>query len=297
MDKNSSKKSCLEQILSTTVFFKSISGVRLLLEELSQLFSNVLNADSGSLWLKCGLELHCALVFSRSLYSLNNTVIKKHEGLAGTVLKNRQSLLLNNMINDDRALFKDLIKNEGYSCYLGSPIIVQGEIIGVLSYYLKKEKLFLDKDVNTIEFACKMLSLAIEHCSVAPNAQNDWLELFQRFASINFSPNINNNNSIKSKAYSVWLLVDNLPKGIHPITLNHIRMEMSPAFTDTKSIAQSLGISLSSIRRYLNYLYDHDIIEREIVYTLVGHPSYRLANKILNFVNRRNVNLLGRIIY
>lgn len=207
---------------------------------------------------------------------LKNNVVKEFEGLAGIVIKNRRSLLLNDMINDDRTLFKDFLKNEGYNCYLGSPIIIRGEIIGVLNYYLKKDKLFLDTDLITIEFACKLLSLAVEHCLVAPDTYNAYLELFQRFASINFSSNINNNK--KSKTYLVWLF-DDLPKGIHPITLNHIRTEMPQEFTDSKMIAQDLGISLSSIRRYLNYLYDHDLIEREIVYTSIGHPSYRWRKK------------------
>lgn len=240
------------------------------------MFFKTFEADSGSLWLRQEESLHCAMVFSRSLENLNGITLSKHDGLAGTVVKERHVLLLSNFVMDSRSIFKDLMSANDYSTYLGAPIFVDGTVLGVLSYYLKKDKMFTAHDAVALELVCDMLGLAITNCCKDPLAQAKWLKIFHKF-SISWLREGGKGYRQKDEIfYSNWFLLDDYPKGIHPLTLEQIKkhLRLSAEGIETRELAVALGISLSTARRYLNYLEDKNIVLKEIVYQKSGHPRY-----------------------
>ncbi len=68
---------------------------------------------------------------------------------------------------------------------------------------------------------------------------------------------------------------ENLPKGIQKNTLDKIRNYFSGTtyWQSVDMVAEKLGISIVTIRRYLNYLVSVRLLEETINYGTGGHPS------------------------
>lgn len=66
-----------------------------------------------------------------------------------------------------------------------------------------------------------------------------------------------------------------LPKGIQEKTLNRIQdyFEKNTTWQSVEMISLSLGISVVTVRNYLNYLVNEKLIEEDINYSTGGRPS------------------------
>ena len=75
----------------------------------------------------------------------------------------------------------------------------------------------------------------------------------------------------------------NLPKGLHPTTLDKILFFVNSCKTDftVYDIAKSLNMSKVSVRHYLEYLYKKNQIICDTEYGTVGRPKYTYRNKYL----------------
>lgn len=75
-----------------------------------------------------------------------------------------------------------------------------------------------------------------------------------------------------------------LPKGIHPITLQKIQDAIrlsSTSILDAQAIAKSLGISMVTLRLYLDYLVDCKKLCKGTVYGKVGRPKIKYHKKTM----------------
>jgi two-component system, CitB family, response regulator MalR len=81
-----------------------------------------------------------------------------------------------------------------------------------------------------------------------------------------------------------------LPKGIDKNTLKSVWQQIKQAdsiFFSTEEIAIQVGISRVSMRKYLDFLKDLELLNLQLVYGTVGRPQYRYSragtdDKVLN---------------
>ena len=74
-----------------------------------------------------------------------------------------------------------------------------------------------------------------------------------------------------------------LPKGISQFTLNNVLVSINNDFEqiiNQDKICKDLSISLVTLRNYLDYLSDNDVLTKHIQYGTVGRPKYAY-NKII----------------
>jgi two-component system, CitB family, response regulator len=68
------------------------------------------------------------------------------------------------------------------------------------------------------------------------------------------------------------------PKGIDPLTLNKMRKVFAGASVNTLSaeeVAEQVGVSRSTARRYLEYLVSEGFLDADLLYGVVGRPERR----------------------
>ncbi|WP_158738266.1 response regulator [Alteribacillus sp. YIM 98480] len=74
-----------------------------------------------------------------------------------------------------------------------------------------------------------------------------------------------------------------LPKGLTPITFARIAKQIK-AWQDrtfsAKDIAEATGISRVSVRKYLHYLVDVDVLEADVIYQSTGRPRHQFCLRI-----------------
>lgn len=67
-------------------------------------------------------------------------------------------------------------------------------------------------------------------------------------------------------------------KGIHKRTLERIRQfmeEQTPTFYTSEEVADRMGVSKVTVRKYLDYLVEEEVLEREMEYGAIGRPSHK----------------------
>ncbi|SDI06644.1 response regulator [Alteribacillus bidgolensis] len=77
--------------------------------------------------------------------------------------------------------------------------------------------------------------------------------------------------------------ISSLPKGLTPITFARIAKQIK-AWQDrkfsAKDIAEEAGISRVSVRKYLHYLVDIDVLEADVIYQSTGRPLHQFRLRI-----------------
>ncbi|MDQ0298128.1 response regulator of citrate/malate metabolism [Salibacterium salarium] len=85
-----------------------------------------------------------------------------------------------------------------------------------------------------------------------------------------------------------------LPKGLTTLTFSHIAKQIlkkkQEAFS-AADIADKTGISQVSVRKYLHYLVDSDVLETDVIYQSTGRPlhQYRLNPEKAEFIQSLQV--------
>lgn len=73
------------------------------------------------------------------------------------------------------------------------------------------------------------------------------------------------------------------PKGIDPLTLRKVRHVFVGSSSDTFSaeeVAEQVGVSRSTARRYLEYLISEGFLAAELIYGVVGRPERRYSRQV-----------------
>ncbi|MFB4162454.1 response regulator [Alteribacillus sp. JSM 102045] len=102
---------------------------------------------------------------------------------------------------------------------------------------------------------------------------------------------INETESVSQEELDPFLLnreeseekVDSLPKGLTPITFSRIAKQIK-AWQDRNfsagEVAEATGISRVSVRKYLHYLVDINVLEADVIYQSTGRPLHQFRLRI-----------------
>lgn len=258
------------------IFSNNVQNINNLLSTSINLLFSCLNADSGTLWLKSHDALECVMTFSNDVTILLNSRIDQNAGLAGVVNKYGKALFVSNICSDEDAIFKDLFENSDLKSYLGCPIFIEKKLKGIISFYYNQAYNFNQFDIDLINCFCNFLGLAILDCSKDMSKIDEWCKSLHSLTYIKLNDN-NKSSSSKSNKFFCSLHLDyNLPKNIQHDTLNNIvnLLNSLSEYSTSNKIAETLNISISTVRRYLNYLQKNKLIDKNITYSKTGHPTY-----------------------
>jgi len=98
-------------------------------------------------------------------------------GLANLVFDTKTSLIIDNLQVDSRVRNRDFFRNHGFVSYLGVPLVVKEENLGVLSFYMKKEHKFVDEEVDFLSTLASQAAMAIHNAQLYEQIQHQAIAL------------------------------------------------------------------------------------------------------------------------
>src|SRR4029077_11620243 len=97
--------------------------------------------------------------------------------LANLVFDTKTSLIIDNLQVDSRVRNRDFFRNHGFVSYLGVPLVVKEENLGVLSFYMKKEHKFVDEEVDFLSTLASQAAMAIHNAQLYEQIQHQAIAL------------------------------------------------------------------------------------------------------------------------
>lgn len=266
----------LSVLLCRTVFLDRLEHTQKVIMQAMQTFARMMQADIASAWLRDGDSMHRALIINRPVASIPKLAMVSNLDFDGLIPPGQGALIINDIHTDERFLRQETISSENLQCFLCNPLTFHDQHIGVLYFMRRERKPFSEQDAKLLALGCEMLAVAIDHCSFSPDAPLLWNKMLYDFCeNVMFGQEANTDYDF-AQLKPVWLLSDDLPKGIHPLTLARVfdYIQFAHVSVSSADIANVSGLSLASARRYLNHLHEAGQLKRDLVYTPVGRPSY-----------------------
>ena len=129
------------------------------------LTANVMHAKICALWLldPDKKELRIRATQAMSSEYLKERSIRLGEGVVGLVAKEKKSMIIQNVLIDDRYKEKDLAKREKLVSMLSVPMIIKKRVIGVINCYTTQEYEFTKSDVEHLSVVANQAAVAIEN--------------------------------------------------------------------------------------------------------------------------------------
>lgn len=102
---------------------------------------------------------------------------KSGGGISDTVIRNRASLVINNVQTDSKSALADFFSTHSLVSYLGLPLIAKGEILGTLSLLTKEEHQFSHAEVEFLTTLAGQAAIAIHNSQLYEQRQIQAIEL------------------------------------------------------------------------------------------------------------------------
>jgi signal transduction histidine kinase len=111
-------------------------------------------------------------------------------GIPNVVFETRAPVRINNVQTDPRNKDLNFFSKHGLVSYLGVPLIVQGEVLGVISFYTKEEHEFSDEEVDFLYTLAGQAAIAIHNS-----------QLYEEMAKL--AADLSRSNKVKDEFLSV----------------------------------------------------------------------------------------------
>ncbi|MFQ5903569.1 MAG: ATP-binding protein, partial [Candidatus Binatia bacterium] len=97
--------------------------------------------------------------------------------LLKAVMENKSPVTTSNIQTDPRCWEPDFFRQQGLVSYLGVPMIAEGEVLGVLSFFTRKEHEFSDEEVEFLSMLAGQAAVAIHNSQLHEQAKKHLAEL------------------------------------------------------------------------------------------------------------------------
>jgi signal transduction histidine kinase/DNA-binding response OmpR family regulator len=97
--------------------------------------------------------------------------------LSEIVLKNRVPLTIADIQTDPRCLDQEFARTHGLVCYLGVPLIVKDQILGIIAFFTKKTHSFSDEEINFLSTLAGQTAIAIHNSQLYEETRRQMVEL------------------------------------------------------------------------------------------------------------------------
>src|SRR3990170_2382832 len=95
--------------------------------------------------------------------SWQQTVPGENKGFNSITAHMKTPLVIKNAQNDPRSRRPEFLRRNGFVCYLGLPLIVKDEAVGVLALFAKENDAFADADIQFLSMLAGQAALAIHN--------------------------------------------------------------------------------------------------------------------------------------
>jgi signal transduction histidine kinase len=158
---------------------REISAVLDLEVVLRSIATHARQAVKGDMVFIAPLERDAAVSPARvvlgSQASPEDIVIRPGVGMGGWVLANREPFLTDDYVNDPRIIhdpkYDAMSRDEGMGAALALPIMLQGEIIGILGVASRRRAAFVREDVETLQRLAQQAAIAVANARLYDEAK------------------------------------------------------------------------------------------------------------------------------
>ncbi len=94
---------------------------------------------------------------------LQDYIQTSSNGFVSSVIDNRKPLMISKIDDDEDENFLSTLKDEGFSSYMASPIIIKRSLpIGVLTIYSRKQRQYTKGEIEFINAICDQIAIVID---------------------------------------------------------------------------------------------------------------------------------------
>ena len=152
----------INRAIASTLDLQSVMNI--LLEKVGQVFPQF-----GSMvhLLSPQKDVLEALVFRNvDAGSWQQTVPGENKGFNSITAHMKTPLVIKNAQNDPRSRRPEFLRRNGFVCYLGLPLIVKDEAVGVLALFSKENDAFADADIQFLSTLAGQAAIAIHNAQL-----------------------------------------------------------------------------------------------------------------------------------
>jgi len=98
-------------------------------------------------------------------------------GVANLVFETEAPLIIDNLQEDPRVRNPDFFRKHGFVSYLGAPLVVKQEILGVLSFYTREQHKFAHEEMDFLSTLASQAAMAIHNAQLYEQIQHQAVAL------------------------------------------------------------------------------------------------------------------------
>ena len=108
--------------------------------------------------------------------------VSMDEGVAGQALRDKRAVLVNNLENDPRVLYKTAALARGYRSLAALPLVVSDRVVGVFVLYAAETEVFDEDETRLLDEIAGDISFALDH--IAKSERLDYLAYYDGVTGI-----------------------------------------------------------------------------------------------------------------
>ncbi|MFH1858415.1 MAG: HD-GYP domain-containing protein [Candidatus Omnitrophota bacterium] len=162
------------QVSSSLISFPDFSQV---LELLLRMISDILKVDACSVRLYYPEKKILVTAAVMGFYSecLKKISFRLGEGISGLALKDRRTVIVNDVLRDERTGYPRELASEGFRAAMCVPILFFDEPLGALTVYVREPRVFTENQKKLLATFASQTALAIKNARLHENAQKEYL--------------------------------------------------------------------------------------------------------------------------
>jgi len=155
----------LERLLETSRELSKIQPLESLLAKIAEACGHLLNSDSVGIRIRQEDDLVLAGAYGDARKAMPTPRLKIGESLSGTVAATGEPLIVSDAARDPRMtpVHREAYRRGGYKAFLGVPLILGPQVLGVLSVRTRREQGFSAEDLAIATAFAAQAAIALEN--------------------------------------------------------------------------------------------------------------------------------------
>jgi two-component system, cell cycle sensor histidine kinase and response regulator CckA len=169
----------LERLLETSRALSKIQPLESLLAKIAEACGHLLNSDSVGIRIREEDDLVLAGAYGDAREAMPTSRLKIGESLSGTVAATGEPLIVSDPARDSRMTptHREAYRRGGYKAFLGVPLILGSQVLGVLSVRTRREHGFSLEDLGLAMAFAAQAAIALENSQLYQATQRAYQEL------------------------------------------------------------------------------------------------------------------------